>query len=311
MDNKNPYFRQVKLLVRILPLLGEHSCFALKGGTAINLFYRSMPRLSVDIDLVYVPIRERLQALDEMTRSLKDMGNTIISRIPNAKIQFSPLNQTEYVYRLVVEADRVMVKVELSPVLRGTVYEPRVMRITRTAEDAFGFAEVPVVSFEDLFAGKIVAALDRQHPRDLFDIKGLLEHEGISGNLKEAFIVYLISHNRRIIEILNPNLLDIRQTYETDFIGMTTDAVALENLIETRYELIRTVNAMMDERDKKFLVDFKEGHPDWSYFSVPHIKNLPAVRWKMHNLGQVDTMERQGMADRLRKHLACQAPDER
>lgn len=55
MDNKNPYFRQVALLVRLLPLIGRYSCFALKGGTAINLFYRDMPRLSVDIDLVYVP----------------------------------------------------------------------------------------------------------------------------------------------------------------------------------------------------------------------------------------------------------------
>lgn len=270
MDNKNPYFRQVELLVRILPLVGEHTCFALKGGTAINLFHRNMPRLSVDIDLVYVPIGERMQSLEEMTRNLKSIGNAIIARIPDANIQYSLLNRTEYVNRLIVEAGRAVVKVELSPVLRGTVYEPTVMRITRTAEDAFGFAEVPVVSFEDLFAGKMMAALDRQHPRDLFDIKGLVEHEGISGRVKEAFIVYLISHNRRIVEILDPSLLDIRQTYETDFFGMTTNPIELADLLEARSELIRTVNAMIDERDKNFLVDFKEGHPDWSYFSVVH-----------------------------------------
>ncbi len=100
MDNKNPYFKQVELLVRILPLVGEHPCFALKGGTAINLFHRNMPRLSVDIDLVYVPIRERMQSLEEMTRNLKSIGNAIIARIPDAKIQYSLLNRTEYVNRL-------------------------------------------------------------------------------------------------------------------------------------------------------------------------------------------------------------------
>jgi predicted nucleotidyltransferase component of viral defense system len=303
MDNKSQYFKQVELLVRILPLVGEHPCFALKGGTAINLFHRNMLRLSVDIDLVYVPIGERMQSLEEMTRNLKLIGNAIIARIPDARIQYSRLNRTEYVNRLIVEAGRAVVKVELSPVLRGTVYDPTVMRINRTAEDAFGFVEVPVVSFEDLFAGKMMAALDRQHPRDLFDIKGLFEHEGISVRLKEAFIVYLISHNRRIVEILDPSLIDIRQTYETDFVGMTTNPIEMANLLEARSELIRTVNAMIDERDKNFLVDFKEGHPDWSYFSVPHIKNLPAVKWKMHNLDQVDTLERQRMVDRLREYL--------
>lgn len=197
----------------------------------------------------------------------------------------------------------MVVKIELSPVLRGTVYDPVIMRITRSAEEAFGFAEVPVVSFEDLFAGKMMAALDRQHPRDLFDIKGLLENEGLTDRLKEAFIVYLISHNRRIVEILDPSMLDIKQTYETDFVGMSTNPIELADLIKVRFELIRTVHALLDERDKKFLVDFKEGHPDWSYFSVPHIKDLPAVKWKMYNLDKVEVRERQRMVDTLRSYL--------
>jgi hypothetical protein len=148
-----------------------------------------------------------------------------------------------------------------------------------------------------------MAALDRQHPRDLYDIKGLLEGEGISARMKEAFIVYLLSHNRRIVEILNPNLLDIKQTYETDFVGMTTNPIALTDLMETRAELIRIVHALLDARDKQFLIDFKKGHPDWSYFSVPHIQDLPAIKWKMHNLGQIDAFQRQRMVDKLRSNL--------
>ncbi|MXI87760.1 nucleotidyl transferase AbiEii/AbiGii toxin family protein [Sphaerochaeta halotolerans] len=303
MDNKNPYFSQVALLVRLLPLIGRYSCFALKGGTAINLFYRDMPRLSVDIDLVYVPVAERMQSLQEITRGLRSMGDAIVAQIPEAKIQYSSLNHTDTVTRLIVEADRSVVKIELSPVLRGTVYEPAVMQISKSAEDAFGFAEVSVVSFEDLFAGKMMAALDRQHPRDLFDIKGLLEHEGMSDRLKEAFIVYLISHNRRIVEILDPRLLDIKQTYETDFSGMTSGPTTLAELEEARYALVRTVHDMLDERDKQFLIGFKEGHPDWSYFSVPHIQHLPAVRWKIYNLDRVEVSERQQMVSKLKEHL--------
>ncbi|MPM16165.1 hypothetical protein SDC9_62541 [bioreactor metagenome] len=303
MDSKNPYFRQVELLVRILPLVGEHPCFALKGGTAINLFYKDMPRLSVDIDLVYVPIGERIPSLESITRNLKGVGDTVIAQIPGAKITYASLNHTEYINRLFIEAGRAVVKVELSPVLRGTVFEPTVMRMTKTAEEVFGFAEMPVVSFEALSAGKMMAAQDRQHPRDLYDIKGLLEREGVSARMKEAFIVYLLSHNRRIVEILNPNLLDIKQIYETDFVGMTTDPIALTDLIEARAELIRIVDTLFDERDKQFLFDFKEGHPDWSYFSVPHIQDLPAIKWKMHNLALIDALQRRRIVDKLRSNL--------
>lgn len=56
---REQYMRQVELLVRTLPYIARHEAFALKGGTAINLFYREMPRLSVDIDLTYVPIEDR------------------------------------------------------------------------------------------------------------------------------------------------------------------------------------------------------------------------------------------------------------
>jgi len=203
MDRQNPYFSQVSLLVRVLPIVGKASCFALKGGTAINLFYRKMPRLSVDIDLVYMPLKDRTDSLSEITSEMKRIASGIKEIIPDVKIQYSFLNQSETIVRILIEWERTIIKVEVSPVLRGTVFPTSLRRISTVPESIFGFAEVPVVSFEDLFAGKIVAALDRQHPRDLFDIKYLLENEGITSRLKESFIVYLISHNRKILEILS------------------------------------------------------------------------------------------------------------
>jgi predicted nucleotidyltransferase component of viral defense system len=303
VDKLNPYFRQVELLVRVLPVVSKSSCFALKGGTAINLFFRDMPRLSVDIDLVYVPIKDRKISLGKMTSELQKIGSTIGKLLPQARIQFSRLHQSEFITRILIEADRAIIKIEVSPVLRGTVYKPEVKRIGRTVEDTFGFAEMSVVSFEDLYAGKILAALDRQHPRDLFDIKGLLDNEGISAKLKEAFMVYLISHNRRILEILNPSLLDIEQIFKTDFEGMTTAPVKIGELIRARSDLVKMMNSVLSDSDKEFLLEFKKGNPDWSFFNMPHIKDLPAVKWKLHNLNQMPGNERLHMVDALKTYF--------
>lgn len=300
MDKQNPYFRQVELLVRILPVVGSQECFALKGGTAINLFYRDMPRLSVDIDLVYVPIKDRATSLNEISEGLSKLASLIQRLIPEVKIQYSHMGKTDIIIKLLVQIEQCIVKIELSPVLRGTVHKPALKRIGFVAEETFGFVEVPLVSFEDLFAGKIIAALDRQHPRDLFDVKLLFENEGITPSLKEAFLVYLISHNRSFLEILNPSLLDIRQSFETDFKGMTSDSIDLDELNQTRVKLIDSINRMLTEKDKLFLLRFKEGNPDWDHIGFPHIKDLPAVKWKLHNLDLMRHVDRESMIDNLR-----------
>ena len=60
------YVAQVRLLLSVLPDIAREPVFALKGGTAINLFYRDMPRLSVDIDLTYLPVADRQSSLEDM-----------------------------------------------------------------------------------------------------------------------------------------------------------------------------------------------------------------------------------------------------
>jgi len=303
MDRQNPYSEQVELLVRILPIVAEAECFALKGGTAINLFYRDMPRLSVDVDLVYTPIKSRDESLSEISTALSSIGSTIAKRLLKAKVHYSRMGRTDFIIKLLVQSDRSVVKIELSPVLRGTVYPPDVRRIRPVAEDRFGFVEMSVVSFEDLFGGKIVAALDRQHPRDLFDVKLLLENEGISPRLKEAFLVYLLSHNRRFLEILNPSLLELRESYAADFSGMTVIPVELADLEQARMALIVEVNRTLTPGDKEFLIAFNEGDPDWDHLSVSHARDLPAVRWKLRNLDRMNADDRTAMVDDLKLFL--------
>lgn len=300
MDKRNPYSEQVELLVRVLPIVASAECFALKGGTAINLFYRDMPRLSVDIDLVYTPIKTRDESLSEISTALCDIGNAITKRLGSVKVQYSRMGSTDVVIKLLVQSERAVVKIELSPVLRGTVYPSAVRRIRPVAEERFGFVEMSVVSFEDLFGGKIVAALDRQHPRDLFDVKLLLENEAITPRLKEAFLVYLLSHNRRFLEILNPSLLDIRETFATDFSRMTVIPVELADLERVRVELIDQVNRSLTREDKEFLIAFKKGDPDWGNLSASHTRDLPAVKWKLHNLDQMNVDDRAAMVNDLK-----------
>src|ERR1017187_6439923 len=173
------YRRQAALLIRTIPLVAAETCFALKGGTAINLFVRDMPRFSVDIDLTYLPIAGRAASLKEIDAGMRRIADAISRGIPGARASPSIMQGENCVTKLIVRADGVQTKIEVTPVLRGCVYEPTIRSVSAPVEDQFGFAEIQVVSFPDLYAGKIVAALDRQHPRDLFDVRDLLANEGI------------------------------------------------------------------------------------------------------------------------------------
>jgi len=191
MDSSSVYYKQVALLVRVLPWLEETPCFALKGGTAINLFVRDMPRLSVDIDLAYLPVEPREDSLNHIHSAMMQLADTLEKKIGGCSAQPVLLKREGMAHKLLISHAGVQIKVEVTPVLRGTVYPPEMCSVMPSVEDEFGFAEVQMVSQADLYGGKICAALDRQHPRDLFDAMLLLDHEGISREIFNAFLIYL------------------------------------------------------------------------------------------------------------------------
>jgi predicted nucleotidyltransferase component of viral defense system len=168
------YRKQVTLLLKTVPFVAAATSFALKGGTAINLFLRDMPRLSVDIDLTYVPVADRASSLKKIDAAMRRIAKEIERGVRGAKVSASAPKGEKGITKLIVRADDAQIKIEVTPVLRGCVYEPTVRSVSARVEEEFGFAEMPVVRFADLYAGKIVAALDRQHPRDLFDVRDLL-----------------------------------------------------------------------------------------------------------------------------------------
>lgn len=295
------YRAQVALLVRILPLLDSEPDFALKGGTAINLFWRDLPRLSVDLDLTYLPLADRPSSLAAIDAGLRRLAERIPAQIRGAVVDLQ--GGAAGVHRLLVRAGGTQVKIEVTPVLRGVVFAPERRRVSPRVEDAFGFAEVTLVSFADLYAGKMVAALDRQHPRDLFDVRDLLATEGLTRPLIEAFLVYLVSHNRPMAEVLAPNRKDLAEDFQRTFVGMTEVPVDLDDLLQAREALIAGVHAALTETDRRFLLGVKTGAPDWSLVGLPDAAALPAVQWKLTNLARLEPPRRQALADRLREVL--------
>jgi predicted nucleotidyltransferase component of viral defense system len=302
----NPdYQRQVALLLRVLPHVMARQEFALKGGTAINLFVRAMPRLSVDIDLVYLPIEDREKSLAGIHTGLNDIKNKIERLVPGTKVapKSGPGGRT---HALVVQTESSQIKIEPNTTIRGTVFPSIQKRIKPIVLKELKL-NIPVraqlVSLPDLFGGKICAALDRQHPRDLFDVMYLLKNEGISPKVRKAFLVYLISHDRPISELLNPNFKDIRELFDGEFQGMTNDPVSLKSLLDTRKKLVKILNDALTTQERQFLISFKKGDPQWPLLGIAVAEILPAPKWKLFNIRKMDSQKREQAREKLRKVL--------
>lgn len=276
------YLDSARLLTRVAPLVLVDNTFALKGGTAINLFIRNMPRLSVDLDLVFAdPKLPRDQALERINETLRQSA----TRLQKQGFQTQPLGGAASETKLLVRQGGIEVKVEVNFVMRGTVLPVRLATLTPNARETLeADIEIPVASLEDVYGGKLVAAMDRQHPRDLFDVMQLFAHEGITAGIRRAFVVYLASHNRPVHEVLFPSLHDIRQAFEHSFRGMTAESVDLEELLMVRQRMMHELQQGLDADERRFLQSLVAAEPEWSLLGVPHLEQLPGLRWKLQNL---------------------------
>lgn len=307
MRKDTVFFRQTELLLRVLPHVNPEEIFALKGGTAINFFLRDLPRLSVDIDLTYLPVNERITALTEIDKALLRISDRVKKTISGVHTFLKRDREFNLVASLLIRRGDATIKVEPNPVLRGSVFPTETRVLCRKAQDLFELSiEVRTLSFEDLYGGKICAALDRQHPRDLFDLNILFKNEGLPGNVRKAFIVYLISHSRPMIEILNPNWSDLRPVFEKEFQGMVVEPVAAEELWSTGKQLVSRLHREMTREEREFIISVKEGKPEWSLLVVPgieNIENLPGVQWKLQNIRRMTPARHQEALQKLRDYL--------
>lgn len=299
------YRSQVELLLRVLPYVEKESIFALKGGTAINLFVRDLPRLSVDIDLTYLPFEDRTVSLKNIVDGLARIKEDLIHSIPNINVTQIPQSDGQEV-KLSCRLDNAQIKIEVNTTIRGYLQELRNMPVTDAVQDEFGlFAAMTVVSQGELYGGKICAALDRQHPRDLFDIKKLFENEGLTDEIKIGFIAALLSSYRPINEMLNPNFQDQRAAFESQFAGMTIDTFSYEDFEATREQLVKEIHKSLTDDDRKLLLSFKEGEPDWALYPLDGLQHLPAVKWKLQNIKKLmkDSKKHLQQLDKLKKYF--------
>tara|TARA_R110000824_G_scaffold3384_1_gene16038 strand:- start:10874 stop:11812 length:939 start_codon:yes stop_codon:yes gene_type:complete len=304
------YSDRVQLLVDILPVLAKETRFALKGGTAINLFEHDLPRLSVDIDLTWLPVQDFETGVVAISTALEQLAETLHARPLQLQVQTSGGANTGGITRLICSRGRARVQIETTPVMRGTVHPVRTMVVQPEVEQAFGFASTQVLDFADLYAGKLAASLSRQHPRDLFDIGLLLEDERADASLWRTFLVYLTCSPKPAWEILAPRKpVDFEAIFDAHFRGMTAKPVTAAQLLENRARLLQWISKMLDKPSCDFLWSVEDEQPDFEMIHLEGAAALPGVGRKLHNLTRRSKAKRQADRHELEQVLARIASD--
>ena len=274
------YLRQSELVVRCIPSIAEESCFAIKGGTAINLFELDLPRLSVDIDLTFLPVSGRDTAIREINAALDRIAERL-----RARGFLVRMHGTDASRKMTCFANGAEIKVEPNFILRGTVYPTRQLELAPKMSEIVGAsAEMAVLSREELYGGKFCAALDRQHPRDLFDVAQFFGGGGTVDDVKGGFIALALGHNRPLHEILAPNMLDQSETFTSQFTGMSDIPFTYDEHVASFRRLVADINASLAREDRERLVAFTALEADADVFGIPGLEKLPAIIWKRRNL---------------------------
>lgn len=296
------YVQQVSLLLRILPEINKIDDFALHGGTAINLFYHNMPRLSVDIDLTYIPFSDRNTDLKMISKLLKNLSIRLKKTIPGISLNAGRSGGDEV--KLFCRLNTSEVKIEVNTINRGLMALSLQKYLCNAAQEKFNtWCEIRTVPIEQLFGGKIVAALDRQHPRDLFDIKKLMEYRSIDTKILIGFLFCLFSSKRPLDEVLQPNPMDYNHLINNQFSGMTTETFTVETYETVRAKLIRTIISSLRKDQKTMILSFAETNPIWLYGDWG---SYPGIAWKMKNLvhlKETDPSKFQNQIEKLRSIL--------
>lgn len=284
--NEN-YLSAVRLLLEVAPVALRNPLFALKGGTAINLFVRDMPRLSVDLDLV---ITDRSMSREEALSAVSAALEAIRSELEEThglRCETGGQSQGPEL-KLFAERERTRIKVEVNHVFRGTILDPQKRPLAESAQETFFTdIELTVLHRDELYGSKLVAAMDRQHPRDLFDVLGLYDEGGLTPGVTECFVGYLAGHNRPVHEVLFANEVEIDRSFANEFEGMARTPASLETLLELRRRLFSELPEALTADHRNFLLGLVRGEPDWKLMACPHLQELPAIRWKLENLARL------------------------
>lgn len=277
------YIEIARLMLLTAPHIFQASDFAMKGGTALNLFLHDMPRLSVDIDIAFI---DHTKSREEALQSIRQELQSLCQRLEPLGLKGTLVStgDSEDV-KIMITRGAVSMKVEVNYNFRGTLLPPRNARISELASRSFLMDfSIPSLAREELYGGKLVAALDRQHPRDFFDVREMFLQDHFDMKVVDCFVCYIAGHNNTAHGVLFSNDKKLSTIYEEQFVGMTTKPVSLAELQEARSELRSTLRANLQDRHKMFLLGLVRLNPDWSLMPFPHLRELPALKWKILNL---------------------------
>ena len=297
------YVDTVRLMLEVAPEVFASGRVAMKGGTALNFFVQDMPRLSVDIDVVFVPHQTpRDTALAEIANELSALQTRLNRRGIKAELASSKTGDET---KLFARRDRIEVKIEINHVFRGTLLPVETRSLTKTASDLFTTAlAVPTLAVAELYGSKLVAAMDRQHPRDLFDVHGMFQRFGLTPEIVECFVGYIAGHNRPVHEVLGSRDIDLARPFDNEFAGMEREPVSLGVLEEARIRLRRELAVALTADHKRFLIGLVAGQPPWEAMQCRHLAELPAIQWKLQNLARLkrtNPVKFQAQADELQR----------
>ena len=297
------YVDTVRLMLEVAPEVFASGRVAMKGGTALNFFVQDLPRLSVDIDVVFVPHQTpRDTALAEIANELSALQTRLNRRGIKAELASSKTGDET---KLFARRDRVEVKIEINHVFRGTLLPVETRSLTKTASDLFTTAlAVPTLAVAELYGSKLVAAMDRQHPRDLFDVHGMFQRFGLTPEIVECFVGYIAGHNRPVHEVLGSRDIDLARPFDNEFAGMEREPVSLRVLEEARIRLRRELAVALTADHKRFLIGLVAGQPPWEAMQCRHLADLPAIQWKLQNLARLKrthAVKFQAQADELQR----------
>ena len=223
------YAVTVNQLLHIAPVVFESPHFAIKGGTALNLFLHDLPRLSVDIDVVFTDhTLDRATALQVISCELQVISQKLEAMGYEVRqIRNSASHET----KLMVVGSLAEVKVEVNEVFRGTLLPLQQRPLSPATEEEFAQAiTLPLLDTAELYGSKLVAAMDRQHPRDLFDVHVLYNDTGLTPEIVDCFVAYLAGHNRPVHEVLKPRLHPLKTMFANQFDGMTRAEISHGNI---------------------------------------------------------------------------------
>ena len=280
------YIETARLMLLVAPQVFRAPDFAMKGGTALNIFLHDMPRLSVDIDVAFTNhTASRGEALQTIRRELK----ALCERLETLGVKGTPVGTEDSEdVKILVSRGTVNAKIEVNYNFRGTLIPPRAVRITESARRVFAADfSIPALAKEELYGGKLVAALDRQHPRDFFDVREMFFGGHFDPGVVDCFVCYLAGHNRTVHDVLSSTDKNFSAIYEEQFVGMTARPVSISELEQARADLRAALDRHLQDRHKQFLLGLVRLEPEWDLMPFAHLRELPALKWKLLNLEQL------------------------